>query len=148
MITKPRWMVWLLLYHSSLTNKRDFLHSTRYCLSVHLFLLSELSTLCPCTPIHPAGRVKVLIHFWWSIFKCVLDHYMALPYGSNETKGLVLIPNNPSQALESITNITNVNSLFLWTANTLFLDEAAADIDNLPEESLYRIASVAKSLMG
>ena len=41
------------------------------------------------------------------------------------------IPNIPSQALESITNITNIISPFLWTAKTLFLDEAAAGADNL-----------------
>ena len=63
-------------------------------------------------------------------------------------EGLVLIPNISSQALESITNMTNINSPFLWIANTLLLDEAAAGADNLSEKSLYRIASFGKSLLG
>ena len=35
-------------------------------------------------------------------------------------EGLALIPNTHSQALESITNITNTKSPFLWTTNNCF----------------------------
>ena len=63
-------------------------------------------------------------------------------------EGSVSIPNIPSQALEPITNKTNINSPFLWTANTLFLDEAAVGADNLSEKLVYRIAGVVKSLLG
>ena len=62
-------------------------------------------------------------------------------------EGLVLIPNIPSQTLESITNKTDINSLFLWTANT-FVDEATVGADNLSEKSVYRIADVVKSPLG
>ena len=62
-----------------------------------------------------------------------------------EREGLVLILNIPSQALESITNIS---SPFLRTANTLFLNEAAAGAENLSEKSPYRTTSVANSPVG
>ena len=61
-----------------------------------------------------------------------------------QREGLVLILHIPSLTLESTINITNINSPFLLTTNTLFLDGPALGADDLSGQAVYRIAVLRK----
>ena len=57
---------------------------------------------------------------------------------------LVLIPSIPLQTLESITNI-NIDSPFLSTTDTLFLDEAVVGVENVSEKAVYPLQALRRA---